>query len=339
MKRLISIGTALFLLISAQVGFSQDAELAKAKAFYKGKTIVWMIGSTPGGSVDRLSRLVGPFLAKYTGARIILQNRPGGGGTFAFNYLYNKAKKDGLRLAFHIGSTQALNIVSDQPGIKFKLDELSFVGVVSPTNLTFMAYTKRFKTLDDLKRAKNIKYGFTRPGGNVHFNGVALSKILNLDFKFVSGYSGSSAVRQAILSGEVDVTMFPASSYVSAIKEGIVTPLLTVGHNRHPAVPDIPTLNELVKEIPKPFNAWIDIGRVGWFLAGPPDLPKDRLKLLRLALKKSLEDPELLKKAKKQQFLIAYLEPGKALKIAKDFINMSSKDKAELKTMLKGGRR
>ncbi|NIO11061.1 MAG: hypothetical protein GTO40_24835 [Deltaproteobacteria bacterium] len=337
MNRLKLIVTAGVFVFFAHLGFSQAADMSKAKAFYKGKTIIWMIGSTPGGSVDRLSRLVGPFLAKHMGAKIVLQNRPGGGGTFAFNYLYNKAKPDGLRLAFHIGSTQALNIVSSQPGIRFDLPKMSFIGVVSPTNLTLMAYKKRFKSLDDITRAKSFRYGFTRPGGNVHFNGVALTKILNLNTQYVSGYSGSSAVRQAILSGEVDVTLFPASSYVSAIKEGIVVPLLTVGHNRHPAVPDVPTLNEVVKEIPPPFNVWIDIGRVGWFLLAPPAVPEDRLEFLRVSLKKALEDPELLKKAKKQQFLIDYLEPKKAHQIVTDFLGMSQKDKDQLKKLLKGG--
>ena len=286
MNRLSFIIVTWVFVFFAQTGLSQGADMSKAKAFYNGKTIIWMIGATPGGSTDRLSRLVGPFLAKHMGAKIVLQNRPGGGGTFAFNYLYNKAKRDGLRLAFHLGSTQSLNIVSGQPNIRFKFTELSFVGVVSPTNLTLMAYKKRFKSIQDLKRADNIRYGLTRPGGNVHFNGVALKKIMDLNLQFVSGYSGSSAVRQAILSGEVDVTLFPASSYVSAIKDGIVVPLLTVGQNRHPAVPDVPTLNEVIKDIPAPFNVWIDIGRVGWSLLAPPGVPRDRLDFLRVSLKK-----------------------------------------------------
>jgi len=65
MKRLYFVVITWLLFFSAQIGFSQAADLSKAKAFYKGKTITWMIGSTPGGSVDRLSRLVGPYLAKH----------------------------------------------------------------------------------------------------------------------------------------------------------------------------------------------------------------------------------------------------------------------------------
>ena len=80
MKRLFFIVITGLLFFPAQMGLSQAADLSQAKAFYKGKTITWMIGSTPGGSVDRLSRLVGPFLAKHMGAKIVLQNRPGEAG-------------------------------------------------------------------------------------------------------------------------------------------------------------------------------------------------------------------------------------------------------------------
>jgi len=338
MKRILCTSAALFALFSPPPSSGADVDLKKAEAFYKGKTITWMIGSTPGGSVDRLSRLVGPTLAKYTGAEVVLQNRPGGGGTSAFNYLYNNAKPDGLRFAFHIGSTLALNTVSDQPGIKYKLDELSFVGVVSPGVYTFMTYAKRFKTIDDLKRADKVRYGMTRPGGNAHFNGIALGKVLGVNLQFVSGYSGSSAVRQALFSGEVDALLYPPSTYMSAMKEGLVAPLVTVGSMRHPAVPDIPTLQEVVKKIPEPFDSWIEIGRVGWFLAGPPKMPGDRLEFLRIALKKAVNDPEVRGNAVKQDFLLDHLGGEEALRITRRFVHMPESEKKELVRLLKGGR-
>ena len=90
-----------------------------------------------------------------------------------------------------------------------------------------------------------------------------------------------------------------------------------------------------MKVIPKPFDSWLEIGKVGWSLYGPPGLPKDRLQFLRQGLKKAVFDPELLKKAKKQRFLIKYLEPEKALQIVKDFLNMPQEDKDELKRLMK----
>ena len=55
MQRYPGIWTAIVFLLLAQPAFGQGMDLSKAEKFFKGKTITWMIGSTPGGSVDRLS--------------------------------------------------------------------------------------------------------------------------------------------------------------------------------------------------------------------------------------------------------------------------------------------
>lgn len=335
MKQALSIGIALFFLAMVNVGSTQATDLSKAKAFFKGKTITWMIGSTPGGSVDGYSRLVAPYFAKHAGAKIVLQNRPGGGGVAAFNYVYSKSKPDGLNLAFHIGSTQVLSKITGRAGIRYDIEKMSWIGVVAPTSNTFTAYKKRFKTVEDVKRAGKVRWGLTRPGGNNHFIGITLSKVLGIDVQFVPGYSGSSSVRQALLSGEVDVAAYPATLFASGVKEGLVVQLITMGDNRHPAAPETPTLQEVVKKIPSPFDTWSEISRVGWFLVGPPNLPEDKLQFLRMALKKATSDPEMLKKAKRTLFQIGYLEPEEAKRIALGMLEMSDEQKAELRGLLK----
>lgn len=119
----------LFLL-SPQVARSQDKGAEEARAFFKGKTIIWQVGSTPGASTGLLARLLVPYWAKYTGARVIIQNRPGGGGIAMFNFLYNRGKPDGLTVGWHLASTQLLGRIVGRSGIQFKVEDLSWVGVV-----------------------------------------------------------------------------------------------------------------------------------------------------------------------------------------------------------------
>ncbi len=285
--------------------------------------------------MDGYSRLVGPYFAKHVGAKVILQNRPGGGSVAAFNYVYSKAKPNGLSLAFPIGSTQVLSKITGRAGVNYKVEDMSWIGVVAPTSNTLTAYKKRFKTIEDVKRAGRVRWGLTRPGGNSHFIGITLSKVLGIDVQFVPGYSESSSVRQALLSGEVDVAAYPATLFLSGTKEGLVMPLITMGDNRHPAAPDTPTLQEVIKKIPSPFDTWIEIARVGWFLVSSPGLSEDRRQFLSLALKKAVHDPEMLKKAQKHQFLIGYLEPGKAKEIARKMLEMPASEKKELRQLLK----
>lgn len=334
-RRIFCVSLGILVWIAANATPSESSDLSKAQAYFKGKTITWMIGSTPGGSVDGYSRLVGPYFAKHAGAKIILQNRPGGGGVAAFNYVYSKAKPDGLKVAFHIGSTQVLSMITGRAGMNYDIGKMSWIGVVAPTSNTFTAYKERFQTLDDVKRAGKVRWGLTRPGGNNHFIGITLAKVLGIDVQFVPGYAGSSSVRQALLSGEVDVAAYPATLFASGVKQGLVVQLITMGDRRHPAAPDTPTLQEVVKKIPSPFDTWTDISKVGWFVMGPPNLPKDKLEFLRLALKKATEDPEMLKQAKKQQFDIGYLDPVEAKKIAMSMLEMSDDQKEELRRMLR----
>ncbi len=332
-------GLYLFLISLAALfpytAHSAERQSVAAEKFFKGNTITWMVASTPGGDVDRIARLVAPYLQKYTGARIIIQNRPGGSGSAGFNYLYKNAKRDGLYLGSHLASSQMLRITARRPGFNFDLEKFSWIGIMSPAANTLLTYTKRFKSLEDVIRADRVRWGLTRPGGNSHFQGIALAKVLGIKVHFIPGYPGSAGVRQALLSGEVDAAAYPPNLFLSGIKEGIVVPLVHMGRNRHPAIPDTPTIFEIIKKIPSPMDSWVEIGRVGHFLAGPPGIPQERLQFLRAALKKSVFDSDFLKDAKKQQFIIDYVAPDEALKIATRFLAQPEADKDKLRQLLK----
>ncbi len=137
------------------------------------------------------------------------------------------------------------------------------------------------------------------------------------------------------MSGELDATAYPPNLFLSGIKEGLVVPLVHMGRNRHPAIPDTPTIFEVIKKIPSPLDSWVEIGRVGHFLAGPPEIPEERLRFLRAALKRSVFDSDFLKDAKKRQFIIDYVAPDEALKIATRFLRQPEADKDKLRQLLK----
>ncbi len=109
------------------------------------------------------------------------------------------------------------------------------MGVVPTVVNTFVANKKKIKSLDELRNSERpLRWGLTRPGGNSHFMGATLAKVLGLKVQIVSGYPGTPAVRQALLSGEIDVTAFPPTLFASQIKEGLVIPLIHMGQMPHP---------------------------------------------------------------------------------------------------------
>lgn len=89
---------ATAILIINSVSWSNSA-LAQAD-FYKGKTITVIAGTTAGALYDQWSRLLAQHMGKHIPGRpeMIVQNMPGAGHLVAANYLYNKAKPDGLTI-------------------------------------------------------------------------------------------------------------------------------------------------------------------------------------------------------------------------------------------------
>ena len=327
---------AAFILVFSGTAHSQDQQLAKARAFYRGKTITMILGSNPGGGVDFTGRILAPILGKNTGARVIIQNRPEGGGRAAMNYLQNRVKPDGLTVGSHYGITQVLGQFRGATGVQYDLTKFEWIGVVGPLETTFMAYKSKYSSLDDVRRAtRPLRWGLSAVGGNNHLQGITISRALNLNVRFVTGYRGSASVRQALISGELDVTSFTPNSYVSSFKQGLVAPLMHSSRERHPAIPEVPTIFEVIKELPSPFDIWFNLTAAGFFVAAPPGTPQDRVQFLRQAFKQTMDDPEFLKAARKRNLVLGYLTPEKVLKILKDFLAQPAESREQLKALLK----
>lgn len=90
-----------------------------ADAFYRGKSIVFIIGSAPGGGYDTYSRLLANHIGEHLEGRprVIPQNMPGGGSIRAANYLYNSAPKDGTAIGM-LDEAIYLNQILGTPDLK-----------------------------------------------------------------------------------------------------------------------------------------------------------------------------------------------------------------------------
>lgn len=288
--------------------------------FYKNKTMTLISGSAPGSGVDILARSVAQVLDKYIGTRrTIVQNMPGAAGVVMTNYVYSVAKPDGLSLGTHIGASQTLYQATG-PSVLYDVRELSWVGVVQPHQNVLVVDAKKYRSIAELKAAKKqIRYGLTGRGGMGHLAGITLSKLLGIDFNYVSGYSGG-ALPLAMERGEIEVMAGSVLPFVAGIRDGRFMPLMVMSRFRDPAVPDLPTVREALGTIPSPLNLWIDLTLAGRFFFGPPGVPQDRLQFLRQAFAKMTESPEFEQLAKKQGILIRFIPGDEAQKIAADFL-------------------
>ena len=112
-----------------------------ADSFFKGKTIRFVVGFSPGGGFDTYTRFIARHFGKHVpgNPRTVVQNRTGAGSMIAANYIYNRAKPDGLTVGNWIGPL-VLQHVLGKKGIKFDGRKFNWLGVPSTDDNTCRAH-------------------------------------------------------------------------------------------------------------------------------------------------------------------------------------------------------
>jgi len=147
---------SLIALCALFAHFSQR-ELQAAAPYYEGKVISIIVGFTPGGGYDRLSRILAKHLPEFIPGKptILVQNVPGAGSMIAANQLYNLSKPDGLTIGiFNRGLPFAQLLKAE--GVKFDLAKYSWLGSAAVETATLALRSDLpFKTVDDILKAKD----------------------------------------------------------------------------------------------------------------------------------------------------------------------------------------
>jgi tripartite-type tricarboxylate transporter receptor subunit TctC len=273
-----------------------------------GKSVSLLIGFGPGGGYDLWGRTVARHIGKHLPGKpsVVPQNMPGAGSYVAASHLYGAAPKDGTVFGI-IARDAALGPLSNAPGARFDATKMSWLG--SPTrehNACIANSTAKVKKADDL-RTHELVLGDTGPGTGTRSYPKVLNDLLGYKFKLVSGFRSSADVFLAIERGEVEGICESLDSIMQRkpewIPNKVVNVLLQAGAVSRPELKDVPnglTLarNAGERQVLEFLYAGQDIGRP--FVA-PPDLPPDRLKMLRDAFSATMKDPEFVADAKRSK--------------------------------------
>lgn len=287
---------ATFILASA---FTAEAQTAPDFAFYKGKTLTYVVATAAGGGYDFYARLIADYMAPHLpGATIVIKNVPGAGHLIGANFTYN-ARADGLTVGtFNTGLIY--NQLIGREGVKFDLRKMSWVGKASSDGrVLVVAPDSPIKSFDDLKRPGE-PFKFAVSGvGSANFNETTMLKeALHLNIKIITGYNGNDD-QLAVRRGEINAVFGSRSSYESFVNNGYGKILLQVGGD-DPKLPQLATIikdaSKEAKEVVALMESQAEIARL---TAGPPAIPAGRLAALRVAYKAALDNPELRAKAEK----------------------------------------
>ena len=238
---------------------------------YPSKPIRLIVPLAAGSTADIVSRYAGQELAKALGQSVIVENKPGAGGTIAMAELA-RAAPDGYTIAFASQGTLVFNqAIYAKPGYDSRKDFQPIFFVGGSSNVMIVAPTSSFSAPADVIAAAKAKsggltYSSGGSGTSHHLSGVLFAQLTGTELVHVP-YKGAPQGIVAVMTGEVDMGFFNTPTVISQIQAGKLKPLGVTSLARSPLLPDVPTLDEQgVKGYE--VNTWFGF-------VGPAGLPPD----------------------------------------------------------------
>jgi tripartite-type tricarboxylate transporter receptor subunit TctC len=290
--------------------------------FYQGKTITVVVGTKAGDVYDLYPRLLAEFMPKYIpgNPNMIIQNVPGAASLIAANQVYNVAKPDGLTIGAIYPALYFEQLIK-RPEVKFDWNKFGWIGsTVTSNHLMYMRGDTPYKTIEDVRKASTApKCGATGVTSTGYYMPKLMEETIGTKFDIVSGYVSGQDIDLAVERGELQCRAFTITAFfarepfISWRKRNFVNVLIQTGNKRDARLKDTPTIYEFMdkyktsesgRSLAKLVLAAGDFGRP---LVTPPGVPADRVKILRDAFNKSVNDPALLAEAEKRRL---EMDPG-----------------------------
>lgn len=271
---------------------------------YPSKPVTLVVPNPPGGFVDASARILSDSLAKVTGQAVVVDNRGGGSGNVAYQFVA-RANPDGYTLlnsysAYHVGNP---NLTPKLPWAQKDFVPVALITVA--TNVITVHPSVPANNLGEF-----IKYLKANPGklsyasqgnGSLSHIGTEMFKLQTQTSMVHIPYRGSGPALQDVLSGQVQVFITTPPSVMGQVQVGKLKGLAVAGKSRHPGLPAVPTTAEAgLKGFE--LEAWVGI-------FAPAGTPADVVNKLSGQIKTALELPETRTRADGAGVELRYLPP------------------------------
>lgn len=279
---------------------------AASSDFYEGKTISFVVGLAPGGGYDIYARLLARYFPKYVpgNPKVIVENRPGAASGTAATYVYQRAPKDGTVLGVTLEIlTLYQRVFADR--VAFDMSKVHWIGNMATMN-SMIAVSDRspVKKVEDMTKYE-ASLGSTGVLSLTYIVPALLNKLHGARFKIVLGYRGTSEIDLAIERGELHGGGGQWTRYTSGrpdwIASGKIMPLLQFGLDDDPLMKGTPQLTSLAmndqqRAIYRIISSAPRFARAMWVA---PEVPAERVAILRSAFAQAMKDPGFLADAAK----------------------------------------
>jgi tripartite-type tricarboxylate transporter receptor subunit TctC len=323
MQRKILLATLVLAVVWAGIGFSEAiAQQQKVKDFYKGKVLQFVCPYGPGGGYDAWIRTLAIPLQKYTGARVLVKNMPGGSGLMASSYLFNVAKPNGLAIALLAAPGMTLGEMLQYETIKlakYKLQNFTAIcRIEHQIRGLIVGAPSGFRSLMDMKNStKPVRFAFTDPTSDAAAEAALVAEAFDFKAKMIAGWKSSGEYWLSIMAGRgADASFVAIRRMKGYMEKGDLFPIVVLSRKRMSDFPQVPTLLEspgLNPEKRKYAELAMMMHEPGRAILAPPGVPAERAAFLEKAILASLKEPSVVSWAKKRGFSIDPL-PGKGLR-------------------------
>jgi tripartite-type tricarboxylate transporter receptor subunit TctC len=277
--------------------------------FYKGRTVSIVVGHEVGTGFDIYGRVLARHLSRHIPGNpsIVVQNMVGASGITATNWLYNVAPKDGTVMATFV-HTVPFEPLFGNNAAKFDPAKMVWIGNMEESLGTCgVSPASGIATFDEL-RQKEVVFGATGATGPLGKFGLAVKNLLGAKIKLVYGYKGSASVKIAIQRGEVHgVCALPISTlkafWRDELESGGFKPIIQLSGKKSAELAGVPHVDDYAKteEDRALFGLIFGVQSLGRIFASPPQMPADRMQVLRRAFMATMEDAQFLAEAKTAQ--------------------------------------
>jgi tripartite-type tricarboxylate transporter receptor subunit TctC len=279
----LAVGLGVLLALAPASGQAQD---------YPTRPITIIVPFTAGGGGDVVARAVAEALDKQLGQRVVIENVTGAGGTTGVRRAAQAAADGYTMVTVSPGTHAAAPALYKNLGYD-PIDGFEMVGLTGATPIVLVSRSavpaKNMKEFVAYLKAneKTTTLAHVGPGSMTHLACSMLGAIVGVN-PVAASYRGTPPLMQDLIGGRVDYTCQQPNGVIGLLQKGDIRAYVVADSRRSPALPDVPTADEV---------GMPDFKSTAWNgLVMPKGTPDAIVNKVNQALSKALDDPALLKR-------------------------------------------
>ncbi|MET0278607.1 MAG: tripartite tricarboxylate transporter substrate-binding protein, partial [Pseudorhodoplanes sp.] len=287
---------------------------ASAQADYPNRPITIIVNITPGSGTDLIARTVAEGMKTILKQPVVVENRPGAGGSIGANVVAN-SEPDGYRLLVTSSAIASLPAVQTTLPYDTEKDLTPIAPLADLPAVVWISPTKGIKTLNELiekarKAPGDVMFGSSGVASASHLEVERMRAAANIKMTHVP-YRGAPEAIADTAAGRVDFVIAPLASGRAFMDSNQLIPIASTAKKRSALIPDVPTIGE--SGLKMRMGAWI-----GMF--GPKGMAPELVQKIHAAAVAALDLPESKDRFAKLGGDVMPLSPAEFKKMVSDEI-------------------